>query len=179
MKSSGGHQYGELIVEPGFEAPDFTLKDEAGREVTFSTFREGRFTVLVFIKGADDRHLYELMDFLKDSYERIKFHNADVLVISTGDAVFNKALIMSRSLPFHILSDARLEAVKAYDIYHKPEVLTGPVMYIVSPGGLINFFYEGKNPDDIVEMADIIRMLHQLNEEDGSLVFGGSQDHTQ
>ena len=172
MKEDPKHKYEELLVEPGYHAPDFTLKDENGQNKSLSGSIDGHFTVLLFFKGVDDRHTREQLDFLKDSYDRIKFHNADVLIVSSGDVDFNKRLVNDMRLPFHILSDDRYTAIKLYDIYNKFDTLTGPVLFILNPAGLINFSYEGKNPEDIVDTADLIRMLHQLNEND-SMIFGG------
>ena len=109
---------------------------------------------------------------MKDSYDRIKFHNADVLVVSSGDTTFNKYLVNDLRLPYHILSDTRFKVLKLYDIYNKFDTLIGPVLFIINSAGLINFSYEGKNSEDIVDMADVIRMLHQLSEND-ALIFGG------
>jgi peroxiredoxin len=96
-----------------------------------------------------------------------------VLAVSSGDAEFNKHLVDDRRLPFHILSDAGCEVMKQYDIYNEYDILTGPFLFIINSAGLINFMYDGKSPDDIVEVADLISMLHQLNEESEALIFGG------
>jgi thioredoxin-dependent peroxiredoxin len=172
MKEDFRHQYGKILVEPGYQAPDFTLKDENGRNVSLFEFKDGHLTVLLFIKGTDDRHTREQLDYLKDSYDRIKFHNADVLVVSTGDEVFNRRLVHDMRLPFHILSDSSCKVLKLYDIYNKFDTLVGPMLFIINSAGLINFFYDGKNPEDIVDTADVIRMLHELGGND-ALIFGG------
>jgi len=172
MKEDLGHKYERLTVEPGYQAPDFTLKDENGRNVSLFDFIDGHLTVLVFIKGVIDRHLREQLDYLKDSYGRIKFHNADVLVVSSGDVAFNKRLASDMRLPFHILSDSHCKVMKLYDIYNKFDTLVGPMLFIINSAGLINFFYDGKNPEDIVDTADLIRMLHELD-ENNALIFGG------
>ena len=172
MKEDFKHKYESTSVEPGYLAPDFTLKDENGQNVSLFDFKDGHLTVLLFIKGTDDRHIREQLDFLKDSYDRIKFHNADVLVVSSGDASFNKRLVNDMRLPFHILSDSRCKVLKLYDIYNKYETLVGPMLFIINSAGLINFFYDGKNSEDIVDTADVIRMLHELGEND-ALIFGG------
>ena len=172
MKEDLRHRYERLSVEPGYKAPDFMLKDEDGRNVSLFDFIDGHLTVLLFIKGVIDRHLREQLDFLKDSYDRIKFHNADVLIVSSGDMAFNKRLADDMRLPFHILNDSHFRVMKLYDIYNKFDTLAGPMLFIINSAGLINFFYDGKNPEDIVDMADVIHMLHALDENEG-LIFGG------
>lgn len=166
------HVYEELPVEPGYRAPDFNLKDEKGRDVSLYGYIRDHLTVLVFVKGQDDRYTREQLDFLKDSIERIRFHNADVLVISSGDVSFNERLSDDMGLPFHILSDVDHAVMKRYDIYNAYDTLEGPVVFIINRIGMINFFYAGKNPEDIVEEADVIRMLHVLDADD-TIIFGG------
>lgn len=173
MKEEFGHKYEELLVEPGFKAPDFTLKDENGQDTSLYGFLDDHNTVLVFIRGIDDRFTHEQLDFLKDSYERIKAHCADVLVVSYGSMDFNRNLVWSRKLPFHILSDENCEVIKKYDIYNEFDKLIGPNLFILNCAGLISFMYNGKNPDDIVDEADVIRVLHAINDACGDVVFGG------
>ena len=44
-----------MAVEVGHEAPDFTLKDQAGNEVTLSHYRGNQAVVLVFYPFTLDR----------------------------------------------------------------------------------------------------------------------------
>ena len=63
-----GHKYEELLVEPGYKAPDLKLKDENSKEVSLYRFMDEHSTVLVFIKAVDDQHTGQQVDYLKDSY---------------------------------------------------------------------------------------------------------------
>lgn len=171
-----GHKYEELLVEPGYKAPDLKLKDENGKELSLYGFMDDHSTVLVFIMAKDDPHTGQQVDYLKDSYERIKFHHADVLAVSYGSVEFNKKLVEKHELPFHILSDRDCSTLKKYMIYNEPEKLMGPNVFILNRAGLITYMYNGKNPWDIVEMADIINVLHDMEKTGGTEIYGGIAD---
>ncbi len=168
-----GHQYEQLPVEPGFEAPDFTLEDQNGRNVNLRDFLDNRNLVLVFIRPENDARTGAQLDYLRDSYERILYHCGSVLVISPGGAGFNRGLAEKHRLPFSILSDEDCTVLKRYQVYNPYEKLVGPNVFIINCAGLITYMYNGKNPEDIVAMADIIAVLHDLAESGGAQVFGG------
>jgi len=169
-----GHKYEELLIEPGYKAPDFKLEDEDGREVSLYGFLDDRSTVLAFIRAVDDARTGELLDDLQDSYQRIKYHCADVVALSWGSGGFNKKRVLDHKLAFHILSDADCSVLKKYQIYNDYDKLVGPNVFILNCAGLITYMYNGKNPDDIVAMADIIHVLHELMEAGGYRVYGGA-----
>jgi peroxiredoxin Q/BCP len=173
MPGLGGHKYEEMLVEPGFKAPDFKLRDENGRELSLYAFLKDRSSVLVFIRAVDDRFTGELLDYLNDSYQRIKYHCGDVLAVSWGSVEFNKRLVESHKLVFHILSDEDCSVIKKYQIYDEDDKLIGPNVFILNCAGLINYMYNGKNPEDIVAMADIIAVLHDIMKSGGSEIYGG------
>ncbi len=168
-----GHKYEQPAVEPGYKAPDFRLNDEDGRPVSLYGFLDDHSVVLVFIRAVDDADTGRQLDYLKDSYQRIVYHCGDVLVVSWGGVDLNKALVEKHRLPFHILSDEDCAVLKKYDIYNPYEKLVGPNVFILNCAGLITFMYNGKNPDDIVTMADIIAVLHDIAEFGGAGVYGG------
>jgi peroxiredoxin len=173
-----GHRYEELLVEPGFKAPDFKLKDEEGRDVSLYGFLDDRSTVLVFIRAVDDAHTGEILDYLQDSYQRIRYHYADVLAVSYGSIEFNKKLVEEHSLSFHILSDEGCSVLKEYQIYDDYDKLAGPNVFILNRAGIIAYMYNGKSPEDVVDMADIIHVLHELMEAGGFEVYGGIVDRS-
>jgi len=168
-----GHKYEEMLVEPGYKAPDFRLADENGKYISLYDFLKDHSTVLVFIRAVDDRFTGEQLDYLNDSYQRIKYHCGDVLAISWGSVEFNKMLVESHKLAFHILSDEDCSVLKKYQIYDEDLKLPGPDIFILNCAGLITYMYNGKNPGDIVSMADIIAVLHDIMQSGGYELYGG------
>ena len=151
--------YERVIVAVGSMAPNFTLKDENDREISLSTVRKGRKLVLAFVKGVDDAHTREQLDYFKDDYERFQFHDADVLVVTTGNVQFNRMIRDNHKLPFHILSDQRCDISRQYGIYNEYDKLLGPAIFVLNKAGVIVFMSVGKDPWDIVEDEEIIKVL--------------------
>lgn len=116
-------------------------------------------------------HTAELLDYLNDSYQRIRYHCADVLAVSYGGVELNKKLVDGHKLPFHVLSDEGCSVLKKYDIYDEYDKLVGPSVFILNCAGIIVYMYNGKNPGDIVEEADIISVLHDIMS--GHEAYGG------
>jgi len=140
-------------------APDFTLKDEDGRNIPLNDFRKGKKLILAFIRGVDDSKTRKLLDYLKDDCERFKYHGAEVLAISYGSVDFNKTLHRTLRLPFHILSDPDCRTIKLYGLYNQYDKLIGPAIFVLNQAGTVMFMYLGKNPEDMVENEEIIRVL--------------------
>ena len=151
--------YERLYAAVDTRAPDFTLMNENGKNVSLDAFRKGKKLVLTFVRGVDDAHTREQLDYLKDDYERFRFHGADVLAVSDGSVSVNKVLHDSHKLPFHILSDLNCMVIKAYGLYNQYDKLIGPSIMVLNEAGVILFRYDGKNPSDIVEDEEIIKVL--------------------
>jgi len=94
-----------MSIEPGQTAPDFTLADEQGDDVTLSSFRGQKSVTLVFIPfaftGVCEGELCELRDNLD------AFDTADnqVLVITCDRAPSLKAWKAQQGFAFPMLSD--------------------------------------------------------------------------
>jgi peroxiredoxin Q/BCP len=151
--------YGRVFVAVDARAPDFTLKDENGREITLSACNKDKKLVLAFVPGVDNAHTLEQLDYLKDDYERFKFHGADVLAVTFGSVQFNKKLCETHKLPFHILSDPDCNVIKEYGLYNQYDKLLGPAILVLNKAGTIMFMYAGKNPGDITVDEEIIKVL--------------------
>ena len=94
-----------MSIEPGQTAPDFTLSDEQGNQVTLSSFQGQKSVTLVFIPfaftGVCQGELCELRDNLN------AFETADnqVLVVTCDRAPSLKAWKAEQGFTFPMLSD--------------------------------------------------------------------------
>jgi mycoredoxin-dependent peroxiredoxin len=93
-----------MAAEVGQEAPDFTLRDENGQEVTLSSLR-GRNVVLVFyplaFSGICTKELHDVTD-LADKFTGA---TAEVYGISVDSPFTLKAFKRDEKLTPHLLSD--------------------------------------------------------------------------
>jgi peroxiredoxin len=93
------------MIEPGTIAPDFTLKNQFGEEVTLSSFRGSKPVVLVFFplafSGICTRELCEIRDNLG------VFNDSDVELfgISVDSHFTQRAFAESQNYDFNLLAD--------------------------------------------------------------------------
>jgi mycoredoxin-dependent peroxiredoxin len=110
-----------MNLNVGDEAPDFTLKDEAGNAVTLSSFRGSSSVTIVFIPfaftGVCQGELCELRDNLNT------FESADnqVLVITCDRAPSLKEWKAQQGYDFPMLSDGwpHGEVARAYGCFNE------------------------------------------------------------
>jgi len=93
-----------MPVEVGQEAPDFTLRDENGQEVTLSSLR-GKNVVLVFYPFAFSSLCTKELHDITDRDARFGENSAEVYGISVDSPFALKAFKDQEQLSAHLLSD--------------------------------------------------------------------------
>ncbi len=109
-----------MAVEIGSEAPDFTLKDQDGNDVTLSSFRGEKAVALVFypftFTGVCEGELCALRDDLSD-YEAA---GVQVLAVSCDSRFAQAQWAEKQGYGFPVLSDfwPHGEVAKAYGVFN-------------------------------------------------------------
>ena len=93
-----------MAVEVGQEAPDFTLRDENGQDVTLSSLR-GKNVVLVFYPFAFSSLCTKELHDITDREGRFGENSAEVFGISVDSPFALKAFKDQEQLSAHLLSD--------------------------------------------------------------------------
>jgi len=108
-------------VEIGQEAPDFTLKDQDGNDVTLSSFRGNQSVVVVFypftFTGVCQGELCSLRDDLSE-FQAVK---AQVLAISCDSRHAQKQWSKEQGFTFPVLSDfwPHGAVARAYGVFNE------------------------------------------------------------
>jgi peroxiredoxin Q/BCP len=140
--------------------PDFVLKDESGKGLSLHDFkRDKKYVVLAIVRGVDDAHTREQLDYLRNDYQRFRYYGGDVLAVSYGSVDFNRSMITKLSLPFHILSDRHCQLIDQLGLCNQYMKLVGPAIYLLNQAGTVLFMYQGAGPADIVEDEEIIMAM--------------------
>jgi mycoredoxin-dependent peroxiredoxin len=107
-----------MPVEVGQEAPDFTLRDENGQDVTLSSLR-GKNVVLVFYPFAFSSTCTKELHDITDREGRFGENSAEVYGISVDSPFALKAFKDREQLSAHLLSDFEPKGAVAreYDAY--------------------------------------------------------------
>ena len=109
-----------MSVTVGTLAPDFTLKDQGGRDIRLSSYRGMRNVVLVFypftFTGVCEGELCSLRDDLSE----FEHSNAQVLAVSCDSQFAQQRWAAAHGFTFPVLSDfwPHGEVAKAYGVFN-------------------------------------------------------------
>ena len=153
------------MLEQGVKAPDFTLNDKDGKEVSLSDFL-GKKVVLYFYPRDNTPGCTKQACGFRDNYDKYKDHDIVVIGISKDSEKSHTNFINKHDLPFILLSDPELEAIKAYDVwkeknmYGKKSMGVVRTTYIIDEQGNIEKVY-GKvkaatNAEDVLKDLGIM-----------------------
>ena len=142
---------GSLNVKVNDKAPEFTLPDQNGKEVSLKDFR-GQYVVLYFYPRADTPGCtIEACEF-RDSYRKIQNTGAVILGISPDQPKAQKKFEEKYKLPFTLLGDADKKVCNAFGVIQEKNMYGKKVMgvarstFIIGPDGRIKHIFEKVKP---------------------------------
>lgn len=134
------------------KAPDFTLKDKDGNSVTLSDFL-GKKVVLYFYPKDNTPGCTRQACAFAAAYEGFRSENTVVIGVSKDSGESHRKFAEKYGLPFILLSDPELEAIKAYDVWHEKKMCgkigMGVVRttFIIDENGIIEKIMPKVKPD--------------------------------
>lgn len=150
------------MLELGIKAPNFTLLNQNGEQVSLSDFL-GRKVVLYFYPRDNTPGCTRQACAFAQSYEAFKNQDIVVIGISKDSVASHVKFAQKYELPFILLSDPELQAIQAYDVW-KEKKLYGKVSmgvvrttYIINEQGLIEKVMPKVKPD--TNAAEILEYL--------------------
>lgn len=131
-----------MAVSEKDEAPDFTLKDQDGKDVRLSHFR-GKTVILYFYPKDDTPACTKEACSIRDTFSSFGEHNAVVLGVSADDAGSHQKFRTQFNLPFTLLTDPDFALAKMYGAWGTKN-LYGRIYegllrwtFIISPDGSV------------------------------------------
>ena len=152
------------MLEVGSKAPDFTLLDKEGTEVTLSNILKEHTTVVLsfYPKDSTPGCTKQACGF-RDNYSEYEKLNVPVIGISKDSVKSHMNFATKQELPFILLSDPELKAINAYDVY-KEKKLYGKVSmgvvrttYIIKNGIIEKVFDKVKAADNPAEVLSYLQ----------------------
>lgn len=139
-------------------APDFTLPNEAGEQVSLSQFR-GKRVILYFYPKDDTPGCTSQACGFRDAYPMIEDKNAVVIGISPDSAKSHAKFKTKHNLPFILLADEQHSVAEAYGVWGEKSMMGKKYMGIIRSHFVID--EEGRiaqaevkvSPDDSVKRA--------------------------
>lgn len=105
-----------MMLEVGTKAPNFKLPDQNGKIHTLSEFK-GKRVILYFYSKDNTSGCTKQACGFAERYPQIREKGAVVLGISKDSVESHKKFEEKYELPFILLSDTDLVAIKAYDVW--------------------------------------------------------------
>ncbi|MFW6093596.1 MAG: thioredoxin-dependent thiol peroxidase [Pseudomonadota bacterium] len=93
-----------MAIEEGQAAPDFTLPDKDGNEISLADFK-GRNVIVYFYPKDDTPGCTKEACGFRDLWKQIESHDAVVLGVSPDDDASHRKFTEKYELPFPLLSD--------------------------------------------------------------------------
>lgn len=146
------------------QAPDFTLPDKDGNNVTLSTFR-GKKVVLYFYPRDNTPGCTRQACAFAGAYADFQSINAVVIGISKDSVASHQKFAEKYELPFILLSDPELQAIQAYGVWQEKKnygkVSMGVVRstFVIDEQGIIEKVMPKVKPD--TNAAEILAYLKE------------------
>ena len=125
------------MLENGTKAPDFTLKDKDGKEVSLTDFK-GKKVVLYFYPKDNTPGCTRQACAFAGLYSKFKEKNVEVIGISKDSIASHQKFAEKHGLDFVLLSDPDLIAIKAYDVWQEKKLYGKVSMGVVRTTYIIN-----------------------------------------
>ena len=150
------------MLEAGIKAPDFSLRDQHGNIVSLSDFL-GKKLILYFYPKDNTPGCSRQACAFAGAYEEFKSMDVAVIGVSKDSVASHVKFAEKYSLPFILLADPELEAIKAYDVWQEKKnygkLSMGVVRstYIIDEQGIIEKVMFKVKPD--TNAAEILNYL--------------------
>ena len=150
------------MLEKGMKAPAFTLPDSDGKSVSLSDFA-GKTVVLYFYPKDNTPGCTRQACAFKAKNDEFKAKNAVIIGVSKDSSASHARFAEKYGLPFILLSDEKLDVIKAYGVWQEKK-LYGKVNYgvvrttfVIDGDGVITAVMPKVKPDTNAE--EVLAML--------------------
>lgn len=144
------------MLEVGLKAPDFTLQDKDGNNVSLSDFK-GQKVVLYFYPKDNTPGCTRQACAFAANYDAFQEKNVAVIGVSKDSVASHQKFAAKHNLPFILLSDPEITVIQAYDVW-KEKKMCGKVSmgvvrstYVIDENGVIEKVMLKVKPDTNAE----------------------------
>ena len=139
-------------MQPGIPAPQFSLPDKNGKIINLQDFAGKRIVLYFYPKDNTPGCTRQACAFA-GLFEEFKKRDIVVIGISKDSVESHRKFAEKHGLPFILLADPELQAIKAYDVW-KEKKLYGKVSmgvvrttFIIDENGIIQQIMSKVKPD--------------------------------
>lgn len=133
-----------MSVKVGDKAPDFTLSNQAGKQVSLSEFVGNKNIVLYFYPKDNTPGCTTEACSFRDSYAVFKDAGAEVIGVSSDSVESHGQFANQHRLPFVLLSDEGGKVRKLYGVPTTLGLLPGRVTYVIDKQGIVRHIFSSQ-----------------------------------
>src|SRR4051794_21715666 len=150
-------------LAPGTPAPDFTLRDQFGQEVTLSSFRGHKAVALVFFPWAFSNVCTGEMTGIRERLDEFLTFDTEVLAISTDPTYSLRVFADRDGLNFPLLSDfwPHGAVASSYGVFDLELGVARRSSFAVDKDGIVRWSVHHQLPDGR-DLEDHLAQLHHL-----------------
>lgn len=130
------------MIEPGAQAPDFTLPDQDGNKVSLADFR-GQTVVLVFYPADFSPVCTDQLSVYQEVLDEFEERGTKLVGISVDGAFCHRAFREHMGLGMPLLADfhPKGEVARAYGVWSEEYGVSGRALVMVEPEGAVVWSY--------------------------------------
>jgi peroxiredoxin Q/BCP len=148
------------MLDIGSRAPEFTLQNQDGKEVSLSEYK-GKKVVLYFYPKDDTAGCTKQACNFSAIYPDFMENGAQVIGVSKDSVVSHRKFVDKYNLPFTLLADTELQVIQEYDVWKEKSMYGKKYMgverttYLIDEEGIIVKAFSkvnaAKNPADMLK----------------------------
>lgn len=138
--------FGEIVLNEGDTAPDFTLPSDDGQVISLSDFKGQNVVVLYFYPKDNTPGCTTEACSFRDSFDAYKAAGIVVLGVSTDDVESHKNFRQDHQLNFTLLSDDKKKVSEQYGVLGSFG-FASRVTFVIDKAGKIRKIFKDVSPD--------------------------------
>ena len=141
------NSFAQTKLKIGDKAPDFTAKDQDGKQITLSSYKGKKVILYFYPKDQTPGCTAEACN-LRDNITTLSGEGYEVLGVSTDDEASHKEFQQKYNLPFSLVADTDKSINEKYGVWVEKErdgkkyMGTARVTFIIDENGIITNIIE-------------------------------------
>lgn len=154
-----------MMLSEGSPAPEWTGKDQHGKEIGLKDFR-GSWLLVYFYPKDDTPGCTTEACGLRDNFTELRARGVQVVGISADDEEAHRAFADKFNLPFSLIADTDKSIIAAYgawgekSMYGKKYMGILRISFLIGPDGIIRKIYPKVKPAE--HAMEILRDMETL-----------------
>jgi peroxiredoxin len=138
------------MIGPGQPAPDFTLPDQDGKDISLSDFA-GRTLVLVFYPSDFSPVCTDQLNVYQEVLGELQRRGVELVGVSVDSAWTHKAFQASMGVTIPLLADfhPKGEVARAYGLWVEDYGVSARALVMIGPDGKVLWAYRSSSPLEI------------------------------